>query len=297
MNSAPINTIQVVPIALLRHSLVSPRAKFDPKKLEQLARSLKTTNGPLEPLTVRPHRENGQVVYEVVRGERRFRASKLAQLNQLPVEVRELTDAQAKRLALIDALERVKLSDIEQIEAVMDLMCFELALNQGDVVRVLHKMHNCQQKHKSLDHILEGFEGGAILAEQVETIIKIFEEIGSTWRSYLTNALPLMGLPADVLHGLRTDVLPNKTIAKQLAQVESPEQRAELMESVKVQKWSTRHLQLEINTALGQTNPATPYAQRLRAIATRLEKTPDILPEIESLLDKKLTHLENLISR
>ncbi|MEY4529769.1 MAG: hypothetical protein RLZZ156_490 [Deinococcota bacterium] len=297
MNPAQQNTIQVVPIALLRHSLVTPRAKFDQKKLERLAASLKTTNGPLEPLTVRPHRESGVVVYEVVRGERRLRASKLAQLTELPVEIRELSDAQAKRLALIDALERERLSDLEQIEAVMNLMCFELALNQGDVVRLLNRMHNCQQKHKSLDYILEGYEGGATLAERVEIVIKIFDEIGSTWRSYLTHALPLLGLPSDVLEGLRTDVLPNKTVAKQLAQVECLEQRATLMEGVKTQKWSTRQLQEQINTALGQTNPATPYAQRLRAIAARIEKTPDILQEIESLLDKKLTHLENLISR
>ena len=165
MTPAAPSAVQLVPIATLRHSLVSPRAKFNAAKLERLAISLRHTNGPLEPLTVRTHLESGATVYEVVCGERRYRAALIAGLEVLPVEVRQLTDSQAKRLALIDTLERERLSALEHVEAVLDLLCFELHLDADGVQRVLNKMHACQQKHKSLAPILDGSEAGAALAE------------------------------------------------------------------------------------------------------------------------------------
>ena len=295
MNHTFENRVQTVPVNLLRHSMVTPRAKFNPQKLERLATSLKNTNGPLEPLTVRPHLENGQTVYEIVRGERRFRAAEIAGITALPVEIRHLTDSEAKRLALIDTLERERLSDLEQIEAVMDLLCFEVSLDPAGVQRVLNKMHFCQQKHKSLERILSGAEDGAYLAEQVETIIKIFAEIGSTWRNYLTNALPLLALPEDVLEGLRQDVLPSKTIAKQIARLESPVERAKLMERLKTERWSSRTCELEINRSLGQTNPSVVYSERLRKITNRIEKNPALLEQIEAGLSGLLGQLELLV--
>jgi ParB family transcriptional regulator, chromosome partitioning protein len=292
MNHVVENRVQTVPIGLLRHSMVTPRAKFNQQKLERLATSLKNTNGPLEPLTVRPHLENGLTVYEVVRGERRLRAAELAGITDLPVEIRQLTDSEAKRLALIDMLERERLSDLEQIE---DLLCFEISLDPAGVQRVLNKMHFCQQKNKSLERILSGAEGGAFLAEQVETIIKIFEEIGSTWRNYLTNALPLLALPEDVLEGLRHDILPSKTIAKQLARVESVIERANLMERLKTERWSSRTLEAEINRTLGEIKPCMVYSERLRKITSRIEKHPALLDSIEDGLLALLGQLELLV--
>lgn len=290
------SAVQLVPIGALRHSLVSPRAKFNPGKLERLATSLRHTNGPLEPLTVRTHLESGATVFEVVCGERRYRAALIAGLEVLPVEVRTLTDSQAKRLALIDTLERERLSDLEHVEAVLDLLCFELHLDSEGVQRVLNKMHACQQKHKSLKPILDGSEAGAALAEQVETIQTVFDEIGGTWRNFLTHALPLLELPEDILEGLRGDVLPSKTVALQLARVDCVEQRSSLIERLSNERWSTRTLRDEINSALGQTNPASTLSRRLREIASRLEKHSAGLPAIEGDLQRTISQLESLLA-
>lgn len=295
MNHLLETQVQTVSVGLLRHSMVSPRTKFNPQKLERLATSLKNTNGPLEPLTVRPHLENRLTVYEVVKGERRLRAALLAGITELPVEIRQLTDSEAKRLALIDTLERERLSDLEQVEAVMDLLCFEISLDAAGVQRVLNKMHFCQQKHKSLEPILDGCMGGAYLAEHVETIIKVFEEIGSTWRNYLTNALPLLELPSDVLEGLRNDVLPSKTIAKQIARIQCPNQRASLMGRLKIERWSSRILEAEINQLLGEVKPSLVYLERLGKICKQLEQHPVLPEQIEVGLQGLLTQLEFLL--
>jgi ParB family transcriptional regulator, chromosome partitioning protein len=297
--TAPVSSLtRTVPISALRHSMVSPRSRFNTAKLERLANSLKSTHGPLEELIVRPHLESGQTVYEVVCGERRFRAALIAGLEMLPVEVRELSDAEAKRLALIDTLERERLSDLEHVEAVLDLLCFELGLDANGVQRVLNKMHHCQQKHRSLEPILEGFEAGADLAEQVEKVLKVFDEIGGTWRSFLTNALPLLELPEDILEGLRCDVLPSKTVALQLARVDCPAKRATLVASLGVERWSTRRLQDEIKSALGQTlSPASAVARRLREIATALEKAPELATTRQAEWQRTMTKLEGFLTR
>jgi len=80
-----------VPITALAESPTNPRKRFDPKSLEELAASFKT-QGILAPLLVRELEESK---YEVVAGARRLRAAKLAELEQLPVRVVKLTDAEA----------------------------------------------------------------------------------------------------------------------------------------------------------------------------------------------------------
>ena len=283
MTPATSSTVQLVPIGALRHSMVSPRAKFNAAKLERLAVNLRHTNGPLEPLTVRSQLENGATVYEVVCGERRYRAALIAGLERLPVEVRQLTDSAAKRLALIDSLERERLSDLEHVEAVLDLLCFELHVDANGVQRVLNKMHSYQQKHKSLEPILDGSDAGAALAEQVEITLKIFDEIGGTWRNFLTNALPLLELPEDILEGLRSDKLPSKTVALQLARVTCPNERASLIERLHTERWSTRTLRDRIMNTLGQTTPVTTLSRHLHEIASKLERHPDAVNRLAAL--------------
>jgi ParB family transcriptional regulator, chromosome partitioning protein len=265
-----------LPLTLLRHSLVSPRAKFNPKSLEALAQHLRQQNGPLEPLTVRPLLEGGREVYEVVCGERRFRAAEIARLTALPCLVKSLSDNDARRLALVDQLQRERLTDLEEIEAIGQLLEFELHLDADGVRRVLNKMHFVMQRDGNLELIFTGEEGGANLAEHAETVVNVFADIGhGTWQSYLTNSMRLLQLPEDVLEGLRDGVLSSKTAAKQLARVRCPSARAQLMTAALTGRWSTRRLELEVDTTLGETHLERRYAERLRDLARHLERQGD----------------------
>jgi ParB family transcriptional regulator, chromosome partitioning protein len=287
--------INTVPVALLRHSMVAPRAKYNPQKLARLAESMAKTNGPLEPLLVRPHLENGLEFYEVVRGTRRHRAALQAGFETLPVEIRVMSDSQAKRAALIDALERERLSDLEHIEAVLDLLCYELSLPTDGVKKVMTRMHNSLQKRKSLDHVLDGREGGAALAEQCEKIVQLFDEIGSSWRGFLTNGLPLLELPSDLLDGLRNDTIPNPSIARLLARV-SLEARAALVQELSEKTLSTRQLEDKVLGLLGELKPEKNYARTLKAFALRLEKAPEAYNQNHARLMELMSELEELLA-
>jgi ParB family transcriptional regulator, chromosome partitioning protein len=106
---------QRVPIEFLRPSPLQPRRRFDEAELEALAQSIRE-RGVLQPLLVRPA---GGIVagYEIVAGERRWRAAQRAGQHEVPVVVRELSDQETLELALIENLQRADLSPLEEAYA------------------------------------------------------------------------------------------------------------------------------------------------------------------------------------
>ena len=86
-----------------------PRKEFDPEQLNLLAGSI-TKHGVIQPLTVRE--KNG--TYQIVAGERRWRAAKIAGLSEIPVRIMELTDSETAQIALIENLQREDLNPIEE---------------------------------------------------------------------------------------------------------------------------------------------------------------------------------------
>lgn len=95
-----------------------PRKTFDEKALTDLAESI-AQHGVLQPLLVRPLPNGG---YQLVAGERRWRASRMAGLAEVPVVIRELTDKETMELALIENLQREDLNPIEEAEGLQLLM-------------------------------------------------------------------------------------------------------------------------------------------------------------------------------
>ncbi len=95
-----------------------PRQYFDDEALSELADSIKE-HGVLQPLIVRPLADGG---YQLVAGERRWRASRLAGLSEIPVIVRSLTDSEVAVIALIENLQREDLNPIEEAEGISNLI-------------------------------------------------------------------------------------------------------------------------------------------------------------------------------
>ena len=94
-----------------------PRKVFDEVAIKELSDSIKE-HGILQPIIVR---KTG-MTYEIVVGERRFRAAKLAGLEEIPAVVRELTDEETMELAILENLQREDLTPIEEAEAYHNLM-------------------------------------------------------------------------------------------------------------------------------------------------------------------------------
>lgn len=111
-----------------------PRQTFDESALEDLANSVKT-QGLLQPVVVRPSAD-GQ--YELVAGERRWRAAQRAGIHQIPAVVRDVPDEKLLELALIENLQREDLNAIEEAEAYR-ILIDDLSLTQGEVAERVGK--------------------------------------------------------------------------------------------------------------------------------------------------------------
>ena len=115
---AQASAINLVPVSCLRPNPNQPRRHFDDTALRELAESIKS-QGIIQPLLVRPH--GGENTFQIVAGERRWRAAQLAGLKEVPVFVRELTDKEVMAAALIENLQREDLNPIEEAEALQAL--------------------------------------------------------------------------------------------------------------------------------------------------------------------------------
>ena len=118
VNGTPEETIKMVAVGELSPSRFQPRRVFKPEAIQDLVASIKT-KGVLQPLLVRPKSLGG---YEIIAGERRFRASQQAGLLQIPVIVKDFNDKDALEVALIENLQREDLNPIEEGEACARLM-------------------------------------------------------------------------------------------------------------------------------------------------------------------------------
>lgn len=112
--------MQLLSLDLIVPAEGQPRKTFYQETLEELASSIKE-RGVLEPIVVRPMQDGR---YEIVMGERRFRASKLAGLSEIPAIVRELSDEDAAADALLENFQREDLNPIERASAVKQLLTF-----------------------------------------------------------------------------------------------------------------------------------------------------------------------------
>jgi len=111
---------QTVPIAFLRPNRFQPRKSFDSQELADLANSIRE-KGVIQPILVRPIAGEANA-FEIVAGERRWRAAQLAKLHDVPVTVREMSDGESLELAIIENVQREDLNAIEEAAAYHQLM-------------------------------------------------------------------------------------------------------------------------------------------------------------------------------
>ena len=127
------NTVNTVSVYLIDTNADQPRKVFDDEKLKELADSIEQ-HGVIQPLIVQTAGER----YRIIAGERRFRAARLAGLNEVPVIVRDLNEQEVLEVSLIENLQRENLNAIEEARAIKALID-EHDLRQEDVAKRLGK--------------------------------------------------------------------------------------------------------------------------------------------------------------
>lgn len=190
--STPDSTIPITEIHLNKQQ---PRRYFDPQALEELIKSI-SQHGILQPLLVRPLEDGG---YELVAGERRYRAATEVGLTEVPVVIRELSNEQALQLALIENLQREDLNPVEETEGILQLLSLRLNITFEEAPSVLYRLQN-EAKGKVTRN-----EEDSELEEQ---IVAVFDSIGiMNWESFVRNRLPLLNLPEDIKTALREGLI------------------------------------------------------------------------------------------
>lgn len=120
--------VQTLPIEFLQRGKYQPRRDMDPDKLKELADSI-AAQGVIQPIIVR--KIEGDNKYEIIAGERRWRASQLAELQEVPVVLKDLDDRSVMAIALIENIQREDLTALEEAEALRRLQDeFELTHQQ-----------------------------------------------------------------------------------------------------------------------------------------------------------------------
>ncbi|MFT8612259.1 MAG: ParB/RepB/Spo0J family partition protein [Gluconobacter oxydans] len=134
--NAPPQQLSSLPVEVRAPSPFQPRQDMNPERLSELADSIRS-RGVLQPLLVRPDPEKPGH-YQIIAGERRWRASQLAGLHSVPVHIRELDDTDAMAAALVENLQRADLNPIEEAEGLQRLVT-DYTLTQEELAGAVGK--------------------------------------------------------------------------------------------------------------------------------------------------------------
>jgi len=261
-----------------------PRRYFDPEKLEQLVQSVRE-HGILEPLLVRPLSEGN---YEVVAGERRYRAAQTVGLSEVPVVVKALNEREALQLALIENLQREDLSAFEETEGIVQLLALQLECPVEDVPKVLYRLQNERLSSKS--------NGNVTINAEAEAVEQVFAGLGlMAWQSFIRNRLPLLNLPEDILEALRQGQIAY-TKATVLARIEDEQERQSLLQDAIASSLSLSQIRERVK-AFQPPLEQGEFAARIDATTKRVKKLKVWEnPSKRSRLESLLKQIEELIS-
>ena len=166
---------QLLPLHKVEPNPHQPRQDFDPEELENLAASI-TEHGVVQPLTVR---ETGSGYYQIIAGERRWRAARIAGLSEIPAVIIEADDRKTMELALIENLQRQDLNPVEEAQGYQVLMN-EYGLTQEETAQRVGKSRpavaNALRLMNLCPEVLEMVRSGQLSAGHARAVLSIKTE-------------------------------------------------------------------------------------------------------------------------
>lgn len=283
------NVAEWIPLKLIK-AREQPRHYFDPVKLDQLMQSI-TQHGILEPLLVRPLKTDQ---YELVAGERRYRAALQLGLSEVPVVIRQLNDEEAIQLALVENLQREDLNPIEETEGVLQLLAFRLKMPVQDIPALLYQMKNTIEKQSSPRNNV--IPNARLLQEQ--EIQSVFQDLGlMSWLSFTCNRLPLLNLPDEILDAIRSGKIAY-TKALAIARIKDEPQRQALLKQAIAENLSLYEIRAAIKAIKSKSEPQSPKAGIVtlhrRLLKSKLWEDPQRWTQAQILLSKLEALLEGV---
>lgn len=192
------NGLKKLPLHKIEPNPDQPRRDFDPEELEELAESIRT-HGVIQPLTVR-EMPNGY--YQIIAGERRWRASRLAGLEEIPAVIIEADDKKAMELALIENLQRSDLNPVEEANG-YDSLIREYGLTQEEVAARVGKSRpavaNALRLLSLCEGVLDKVRSGELTAGHARAILQLKSEKKQLEAAQKISALGLSVRQAEML--------------------------------------------------------------------------------------------------
>lgn len=175
---------QELPVLSLQPNPRQPRRYFDAASLQQLAQSIQQ-QGVLQPLMACPL-EDGR--YEIVYGERRWRAAQQAGLTTVPVIVRSLSPAEVDLISAVENLQREDLNRFDEVTSKLKLVAHRFGVSVETAVMLLKQLRNDPESD----------------LEKVQILEQLFGQLGrEQWTSFVTNGLPALQLPASLIEAVQ----------------------------------------------------------------------------------------------
>jgi len=222
-----------------------PRRYFDPVKLKSLADSIKEV-GLLEPIVVRKIEEDK---YELIAGERRLKACEIAKLEKISVVIIECDEKKARKLRLVENLQREDLNAYEETIGILELLAEELDINQETVVKLLYDMNN-ETKGNSNHNVMVSEEG--------QIIQDVFSKLGKiTWQSFVANRLPLLKLHLDIQTALQKGNI-EYTKAKEVNRIKNDDERQKVLSKAIAESLSLSEIRVLVANILQQQSESKP---------------------------------------
>jgi ParB family transcriptional regulator, chromosome partitioning protein len=282
------NATNTIAITKIKLPPSQPRRYFDEHKLEELSRSIKEL-GILEPLLVRPLSTKSD--YELVAGERRYKAALMAELTEVPVVIREMDDATTYQVRLVENLQREDLNPLEETEGILELLVLRLEMARDEVVSHLNRMRNVCDRNSELRH-------NVMSQPQTQTIEELFGSLGRmSWESFVKNRLPLLNLPHNVLEVLRSGQL-EYTKARAIARVKDEKIRNELLKTAIECNLSLSEIKQKIQVLEQQSESVSSSQTEQIDLKERVDETFRRFKKAKLWDDpKKKTRIEKLLAQ
>jgi ParB family transcriptional regulator, chromosome partitioning protein len=286
-NAAPNSS---VPISAIKLPASQPRRYFDEQKLIELAHSIEKL-GVLEPLLVRPLPDHK---YELISGERRLRASKIAELTEVPVNILDIDDVITAQVRLAENLQREDLNPVEEAQAIISLLAIQLHKQDSEIISHFYKMRNICDRGDATqrENVFSQPESIAI-----ETLFKTIGRL--TWESFIKVRLPLLNLPEDVLKLLSSGKL-EYTKALAISRVKDEQQRSAILEKAVAEDLSLsaiKNLIRELSTPETANTESPSLKERYKNLSSQFLKAKlwDN-PKKRKQLEKMLATIEAMLN-
>ncbi len=280
-----------LPLESIRFNEQQPRKYFDPISLDDLAHSI-ARKGVLEPIIVRRAGDG----YEVVAGERRTRAAKLAGLKEIPAIVVDIDDREALEIAITENLQREDLNTVEETEAVLGLLEVTLDISRKNVIALLQALY-AEERGRASSRKID--------PQHREEAHGVFRRVGRFGvASFVSNRLPILDFPTELLDAIRGGEI-EFTKAQAIARVADKEQRSRLLKEAVAENLTLSQVRRRItelrkghnviappqDSAAAETQQLVSSTKRLlnkRRLAAldsaRSERVNQLLQELQELL-------------